>query len=182
MKRRGVLLACAAAAAVGIGGCASAPPSSNATASRKQPLAVPDATVGWMQGDCLAIKNDHLMPGTPLQVIPVAQGPADAGRAIAGTVIGAATSGEHCPALLGDRQTVNTASGYSHYQVKLQPSVQLAIGVIGTRLDAPWIDRSTVFSQCSTGEGVRFDIRTGGHVRWQGYDYLGYDTEVTCID
>lgn len=135
-----------------------------------------DSSVGWLHGNCLAIKNLNLTSGTAIIVVQPNQ-PQIISHA---TISGRANSSETCKALLDDRRKVNRENGYTFYTVDSKPEINLGIAVLGTNntLD------DYGFDYCSTQEGVVFTLNArpehGGAELWRGYYYLGYESEPTC--
>lgn len=150
--------------------------------------------VGWIHGECLGIKNADIHPGTVVHVISLEK-PQSVRKA---AIIGGATSGNECPALLPDRMKVNQRKGRFFYRLDLPTGTDfMAIGVIdlkvkmisadGTiRIDLTRDGTAAIAASCQTGEGVRFYLAPGdpsGQGRlWSDYYYLGYDTKPTCRD
>lgn len=153
-----------------------------------------NSILGWVHGECLAIENNNLVLGDKITVIGVIEG-----HKITKATIGEnATSSDNCYALLEDRKEINTSSGYTFYLVEGIPNIStfgLSIVLVGNQPDLVisegvayadingdgFRDR---FGQCSTSEGVSFYILSGNSSEatkiWEGYYYLGYDSEVTC--
>ena len=163
----------------------SAPPHTGAppsTTAQSTPL---EMRIGWVTGSCLATANKALTPGSTVTVVSMD----DTSTIVDGRVIGGATSGATCPALLQDRRKQNE-SKWSFYQLELAATVDLGIGVTGnTKVVHGGIDLTgdgtpETFTQCSTSEGVSFRVWSGtpyqGLPIWSGYDYLGYDVEANC--
>jgi hypothetical protein len=150
--------------------------------------------VGWIHGECLGIKNAEVHPGTVVHVISLEK-PQSVSKA---TIIGGATSGNECPALLPDRMKVNQRKGRSFYRLDLPAGTDfMAIGVVdlevkmisadGTiRIDLTRDGTAAIAASCQTGEGVRFYLAprdpSGQGRLWSDYYYLGYDTKPTCLD
>ena len=156
-----------------------APPS---TTVRSTPL---EMRLGWVTGSCLATAHQALTQGSTVTVVSMD----DKSTIVDGPVIGGATSGATCPALLQDRRKQNE-SKWSFYQLELAATVDLGIGVTGnTKVVHGGIDLTgdgtpEKFTQCSTSEGVSFRVWSGtpyqGLPIWSGYYYLGYDVEANC--
>lgn len=132
-----------------------------------------DRQIGWLTGNCLAIRDPDLAGATAITVVDLAHD----NRETHGIINAKASSGKDCQALLPDREEVNRGSGYFFYVVKLEAPVDLGIGLVG---------RGTTdkleFGYCTTAEGLQFTVRDDGRSVWEGYYYLGYDTEVTCAE
>jgi len=128
--------------------------------------------IGWLHGNCLAIKNPDITNQNALTLILLDEPQS----IIKGKIIGKATTGEQCYPLLEDRRQINVDSGYSFYLIDTEKPVNLAIGVLG--------DDNSVstyqFDYCTTSEGVLFSANKNGVEVWNGYYYLGYDSEATC--
>jgi hypothetical protein len=150
--------------------------------------------VGWIHGECLGIKNADVHPGTVVHVISL-QKPQSVKKA---TIIGGATSGNECPALLPDRMKVNQRKGRSFYRLDLPTGTDfMAIGVVDLDVNVTSADgtilidltqdgKPAIAASCQTGEGVRFYLAprepSGQGRLWSDYYYLGYDTKPTCGD
>jgi len=132
-----------------------------------------DKNIGWMQGNCLAIKNAGIQ--TPHKITLVKLEESNAVET--GSIERKARSAEECFALLEDRREINASNGYSFYVVASSSPINLAIGLIE-------IDNASNMhaDYCATSEGIRYSVLNGNSVVWQGYSYLGYDTEATCKD
>jgi hypothetical protein len=149
--------------------------------------------IGWVHGDCLAIKAPGLKSGTKLRVVSLGepQVPLDA------AIIRRTESGAECYALLQERKTVNSSEGYAFYTVAPSSSspLELAIGIVGLKGELKSTDgkvhadlngdgREEYFTQCSTSEGVQFDVWADAPYKnkalWSAYYYLGYDSEANC--
>lgn len=78
----------------------------------------------------------------------------------------------------GRQEKININNGYSFYLVKSTVAIDLAIGVIGV-IGGEGLNLSN-FSYCTTAEGIKYLIKYSSEVVWEGYYYLGYDSEVTC--
>lgn len=150
--------------------------------------------IGWIHGGCLGIKNEKLHPGTGVHVISL-ENPQSVRES---TIVGGATSGNECPALLPDRMKVNQRKGRSFYRLDLPTGTDfMAIGVValeakmtsaaGTILiDLTQDGKTAIAGVCQTSEGVQFYLAprdSSGQGRlWSDYYYLGYDTKPTCRD
>ena len=130
-----------------------------------------EKNLGWMHGNCLAIKNPNIAIPTDITLVKLETN----NTTEKGMIISKASSQEDCFPLMEDRKQINISSGYSFYLVKSLAPIDLAIGVIGE-------DEINVsnFSYCTTTEGIKYLIKNSSTVIWEGYYYLGYDSEVTC--
>lgn len=149
---------------------------------------------GWGHGECMVFDGPDVSSGDEIAVVGVI-GRHRLARATVGEKV---VSSENCYPLLEDRKEVNTSSGNAFYLIKGIPKESafgLSIGLAGNRPDLV-VDQGVAsadvdgdgyrdtLGQCSTSEGVRFFIASGksgatGNI-WEGYYYLGYDSEVTC--
>ncbi|MDH2433396.1 hypothetical protein QCD60_12520 [Pokkaliibacter sp. MBI-7] len=141
-----------------------------------------DQQLGWLHGQCLAIKNAGLVAGSKVQLVLLDEPQ----TTISGTVESKVTDSSQCFALMDDRRKVNQAAGYQFYRVATTEPVELAIGRVSDeqiRLTEPDL-RNAHFSYCSTGEGVQFSVWPVQAYQdkplWRGYYYTGYDTEADC--
>jgi hypothetical protein len=130
-----------------------------------------EKNIGWMHGNCLAIKNGEINTPTDITLIRF-----DEENVIEkATVVTKTNKQEGCFPLFDDRKKINTANGYSFYLVNSTTPVDLAIGVInGENLNA------SSFSYCATAEGLKYFYKDSSTVFWEGYYYLGYDSQITC--
>lgn len=145
---------------------------SNSIAEDSVPTQAETEKMGWLHGNCLAIKDSHIPTHSKLSIILL-----DEPQSVTkGEVLGPATSGEQCYPLLEDRRTINVDAGYSFYLVNTKAQVNLAIGSVGKKIDTHRYN----YSYCTTSEGVQFSTSEGGKTIWSGYYYLGYDSESTC--
>lgn len=132
-----------------------------------------DNDVGWLHGNCLAMKNDNIPPNHQFTLVHLD----NANTTEKAIVIKRTTNGEECYALLDDRASVNKSAGYTFYTVKSNRPVNLAIGIL--RPEEVSISDAEL-SYCTTTEGVNFSISRNGSEVWKGYYYLGYESESTC--
>jgi len=130
-----------------------------------------DENIGWMHGNCLAIKNDNLKELLNVRVVKLA----DENVIEDAIIIKKANSGGECFPLMDDRREVNISSGYSFYLVDPTTPIDLAIAVVGEKE----VDASN-FDFCSTSEGIKYFLKKSSETTWEGYYYLGYGAEVTC--
>jgi hypothetical protein len=133
----------------------------------------PDRNIGWLHGNCLAI-NDPFIE-YPLNFTLVDLGPEQKIRSA--TIVGRSQSGDDCYALMDDRKNVNIGAGYSFYKIESKAPVNLAIGFLQIN-DSDGVD----FEYCSTTEGISFSVFRYKTKVWEGYYYLGYESEATCQD
>ncbi len=128
--------------------------------------------MGWLHGNCLAIKDSHIPAHSKLSIILL-----DEPKSVStGEVLGPAKSGEQCYPLLEDRRMANIGTGYSFYLVNTKAQINLAIGTVDKEIDTHRYN----YSYCTTSEGVQFSANEGSKTIWSGYYYLGYDSESTC--
>lgn len=130
-----------------------------------------EKNIGWMHGNCLVIKNQDIKIPADITLVKLEAN----NTTEKATIISKTTSQEDCFPLLEDRRKINISSGYSFYLVKSVVPIDLAIGVIGSEE----LNVSN-FSYCTTIEGIKYLIKDSSTVIWEGYYYLGYDSEVTC--
>lgn len=151
--------------------------------------------VGWLHGDCLALADSTLAPGTAVTVVAFD----DVQSLVTARIDRPTTSGDDCWPLLEGRGATNLEGGATFYRVDVPEGVSLGLG-IGV-VDAPPTlaatdgvvrgdldgdGRPEAFTQCATAEGVRFEVWSGepftGTREWNGYYYLDYDQEADCPD
>lgn len=130
-----------------------------------------DDKVGWLHGNCLAIKKADLLPHQALTIIPL-DGDQSADTA---SIIKKAVTGEDCYPLADDRRDANTANGYDFYLVKSNQDIGLAIGLLSPRKKDEFL-----YSYCMTSEGIKYTVSSDNKKIWEGYYYLGYDVEPSC--
>ncbi len=131
-----------------------------------------DNTIGWMHGNCLAIKNPNIPSGYDFKLVHLGDEQTTENAIILQKAIG----GEKCYPLLDDRVEINTQAGYSFYLVKSKNPVNLAIGFLESE-----INLNLNFDFCNTIEGIQFSIsKKDSSLIWEGYYYLGYESEPTC--
>jgi hypothetical protein len=165
-----------------------------------RPVAAPAAVavplterIGWFQGPCLAISNQHLARGTSVALVVVG----DPQKVQQARTLEPTTDPATCKALLQERAKMNAKPGTSFYALEagsvgaadmgigiIQPPPGLAVVNGLARVDLDSDGQSEVFSSCATSEGIKFAIWTGkpyqGEPRWSAYYYLGYDLQPTC--
>lgn len=149
--------------------------------------------IGWFQGPCLAISNQHLARGTSVALVIM-----DEPQKVQQTrTVDQTTDPTACKALMQGRAKMNAKPGISFYQLatrSLDPT-DMGIGIVEppasptvengqARIDLNKDGQSEVFSSCATSEGIKFAVWTGkayqGEPRWSAYYYLGYDQEPNC--
>jgi len=135
-------------------------------------LTLAAANVGWLQGSCLAIQRTDLTAAQPLTVVSTGAGQASQTAGI----VRAAKDGTDCPALLPDRAAGNRLDGWGFYVIDTPQPIEMAIGILGTGHDL----KRYRFQSCMTSEGVQFSAWREGKQVWNGYEYLGYDSEANC--
>lgn len=144
--------------------------STSCSSNSSSPLIL-EKTIGWMHGNCLAIKNEKIKTPTDITLVKF-----DEENIIEkATIVAKTNNQEGCFPLFDDRNKINTANGYSFYLVNSATPVDLAIGVInGEKLNA------SDFSYCATAEGLKYFFKDSSTILWEGYYYLGYDSQITC--
>ena len=152
-----------------------------------------EKNMGWVHGNCLAIKNNTLRKGT--QVVLVSLGGKQA--IFTAQVDAPARVESDCPALGENRAQPNKMDGRMFYQLNFPQSAthQLVIAILADSLpmrsdimifnqDLDGDGVSEVVSTCDTSEGVEFSLWSGavntGKLLWSDYYYLGYDLQPTC--
>lgn len=151
------------------------------------------AQIGWLHGNCLAIKTPGLEKGTKLTIVSLGKPQV----LLEAEIIQRTKSGEECYALLEERKDVNMSEGNIFYSVApaSKAPLELAVGIVGWKEGFTTTDGTIhadvngdgyqdYFTQCSTSEGVQFNVWSGspykGKALWSAYYYLGYDTEPNC--
>ena len=142
----------------------------NTTVKKVAPVAI-KKNIGWMHGNCLAIENIAIKIPTVITLVRLEE----KNMIENATVIAKTHQQEACFPLMDDRRKINISNGYSFYLIDSVTPVDLAIAVI----DAKSLNPSD-FSYCSTTEGIKYVVENNSGVIWEGYYYLGYDSEVTC--
>lgn len=149
--------------------------------------------IGWFQGPCLAVSNQHLAAGTPVALILTGEPQ----KIQPARILEPTTSPATCKALLPGRAATNATTGITFYALgggslgATDTGIGIAEAPTGltvvnglAQVDLDQDGRSEVFSSCTTSEGIRFAVWTGktyqGEPRWSGYYYLGYDLQPTC--
>ena len=152
-----------------------------------------EKSIGWIHGNCLAIKHANLLTGTMITVISLD----GQQNTVSAPIVGPAMAEAGCPALLEDRVKQNTQNGRVFYQLSLPPAdpERLAVGILTNSLPAP--SDAKIFkadldgdghnenvSFCDTSEGMKFSLWSGainsGKLLWSDYYYLGYDLQPNC--
>lgn len=145
---------------------------------------------GWLHGNCFATKKSDLGKGTKITAIVL-----DNPQWLSEATIRGPASDTDCAPLLSDRKGPNVSQGLTFYSIQTDKSFDLAIGVVGkiasvkvkngfvnTDINSDGI--SETYSQCTSAEGIHFEIRNSNATNntpiWSGYYYLGYDVERTC--
>jgi len=151
------------------------------------------AQIGWLHGNCLAIKTLGLKRGTKLIIIALGKPQVS----LQAEIIERTDSGEECYALRQERKDINMSEGNIFYSVApaSKAPLELAIGIVGLKAGFTATDgtihtdvngdgRQDYFTECSTSEGVQFNVWSDapykGKALWSAYYYLGYDTEPNC--
>ena len=146
--------------------------------------------IGWLHGNCLAIKADIDLSSYRLTVVNL-----DENQDVSTLLIGNRTENSaECYALLDDRSAINLADERRFYTVISSTPINLAIGVVTTGgetkpesvLDSDGDGINDTFSYCSGSEGMNFSVWSGeahkSQLIWSDYYYLGYDIEADCPD
>jgi hypothetical protein len=149
--------------------------------------------IGWIHGNCLAIKNSKIKPGENIQVILLG----DPQKILDAKVTGATESSTECHALLNDRVGINKQDGRSFYNLDLNKESlnMMAVGLVSAAvkarnsgnivdLDLNNDGIAERAGSCMTSEGVQFFISSSktfdDKALWSDYYYLGYDNTPTC--
>lgn len=142
---------------------------------QKQNIDSPASTskFGWLHGNCLAIKSANIPEKYQFTLVRL-DNENTSDRA---TIIKKATNSEDCYPLLDDRASVNKDAGYFFYTVKSEKPINLAIGILEPE---DTLTYKHIFSYCNTTEGIKFSVSTNNSRIWEGYYYLGYESEPTC--
>lgn len=140
--------------------------------SQEQDVSI-NKNVGWLHGNCFAIKNSNIRLPKNITLVDLESEK----RLSTATVTEKAQSGYECHALLDDRKKINLSEGYFFYKVKSESPVNMGIGYF--RLGNA---DNLVFDYCATNEGMIFSISNSKSKStvWEGYYYLGYESEATC--
>ncbi len=133
--------------------------------------------IGWLHGNCLAIKNVNLAKDTKMRIVQLDE-PQTIFNA---TVLNKADDGEKCFPLSEDRRKINISTGYTFYLINSELEINLGVAVIGSEIN----NKEHTFNYCSTSEGILFSLKQANkndaEDLWSGYYYLGYDTKATCV-
>ncbi len=136
------------------------------------------SSVGWLHGRCLAIKNSNILKGSQLTIVQLDEPQ----KISSATALSITIDGEKCFALSKDRQKVNIDSGYSFYLINSDSDINLGIAIVDNAINVEKYD----FDYCTTTEGVLYSLKKLNNMNsedlWNGYYYLGYDSEATCDD
>jgi len=130
-----------------------------------------NANFGWMHGNCLAIKLENIDTPHQLKLVRLEE----KNILDAGVITRKVRLGDECYPLLDDRKDINQAEGFSFYIVESKTPIDMAIGILD-RDDLKGLD----FEYCATTEGIRYSVLKGRSKIWEGYYYLGYESEATC--
>ena len=134
--------------------------------------------MGWFDGQCVAIKRDDLKPGTPITLVDLGQ----AQKRIHTHVTAKTEQSADCDALLPDRADINTADGNYFYRLSRDTQAGFGVAIINSPAFKP--SKKMQFTSCNTSEGIQFSAWSGqpyvSEKLWEGYEYLGYDTQPTC--
>ena len=138
--------------------------------------------LGWLHGNCLAIRNSNLSNGQKLSILLLDE----KNHFANGKITGTAVSGD-CAALLNDRKVINQDAGFSFYKVSTPNTIDLAIGVLmedRNSFDTNVLHNPDNFAYCTSSEGIVFSLwdkgAYGGKKLWSEYYLLGYETESNC--
>lgn len=145
-------------------------------------------SIGWMHGNCLAIKNEVGSEAFNFYAVDLETN--DVLKLRAGKK---ALTGDECYALLEDRFAINTQDERQFYTVMSDKPLNFAIGIVyaGDRvksiekaIDLDNDGKRDSFTSCSTSEGMMFSVWDGEAYKskliWSDYYYLGYDSEADC--
>ncbi|MGF1688225.1 hypothetical protein L4C36_16275 [Photobacterium japonica] len=134
-------------------------------------------SMGWLHGNCLAIKQADLPAASPITLIHLNETHLDGKYSEEHAVITRPSNRtDTCYAQFANRAQVNTEAGYHFYQVRTRQPVNFAIGIVGTANTS----NKMAYSYCHTREGITFTAADNEKTVWQGAYYLGYDALPTC--
>lgn len=150
--------------------------------------------VGWVHGSCVA-SSTRFAEGEEVSIVDI--GIDNGNEQLIHAFLGKKNPGsEQCMPLLEDRKAINEAEDVAFFSLQNSngeliefDGLGIAITIDSSELGTQAIDinNNTVedrFAYCSTGEGVKYYIwdKERGEKKpfWQGYYYLGYDTEADC--
>jgi hypothetical protein len=153
--------------------------------------------IGWLDDDCMVVKDATLADGTPLFAVRLGSAPTNESfeesfKVLRGRVLHRLRAGEPCSALHPERRAGNESAGISFYAISLPEIVNLGIGVTTTppvslqngKLDVDGDGKAESFRVCASREGIHFSVWSGeayrGKELWHAYYYLGYDTDPNC--
>lgn len=140
---------------------------------QKQTTDSPDNNFGWLHGNCLAIKNANIPEKYQFTLVRLD----NENTSDMATIVKKATNNEDCYPLLDDRASVNIDAGYFFYTVKSEKPINLAMGILESEGIPAY---KYIFSYCNNTEGIKFSVSTNNSSIWEGYYYLGYESEPTC--
>ena len=132
------------------------------------------ASVGWIDGNCLAIYNDSLEKGRLISVLDYKN------KIIQVKILKTVTNSEECDALFEERKSVNQNNNQKFYLLNTSNELVMGIGMLKekwyTKLD------KLSFTHCSSLEGIHYKLqeKKSKKLLWNGYYYLGYEMESTC--
>lgn len=126
--------------------------------------------IGWLHGNCLAIKNPDIGVSEKIRLVSFDQKPVY--RTV--LITGRTNSADGCHALSDDRRQVNLSAGYYFYRIDGEPSDHFALGF------ADLDPTDFTLAYCMTSEGIVFSAHSPGGRAWDGYYYLGYESSATC--
>jgi hypothetical protein len=149
--------------------------------------------LGFVHGDCLAIKNKSLKKGDKVQLIKTDE-PQELIEAI---VLEQVFSESDCNILYPDRKEENLKDDVFFYKLLfdkiaendlyislLQNTFQIEKNNRLISIDINSDGKFEYFSACTTSEGIVFSVWSGNPWKsselWSEYYYLGYDLEQNC--
>ena len=150
--------------------------------------------IGWIHGNCLAVRNAKINPGTSIQVIQLGKSQ----KVVDAKVINSISeSNSECFALLNDRAEINRQDGRFFYRLDINKESlnTMAIGLVAASAKIRNLNSVVEFDlnndgtaehadTCLTSEGVQFYISSNKtfdeKALWSDYYYLGYDNKPTC--
>ncbi|GAL04493.1 hypothetical protein JCM19237_1165 [Photobacterium aphoticum] len=134
--------------------------------------AVNTQQIGWLHGNCLAIKQADIPAASRFTVVHLDNEQHEEQAVITRP----SYTTDTCYAQFANRAEVNKAAGYHFYQVRTQQPVNFAIGVLGKTAQRDKV----AYTYCHTRDGIQFSAAQDGKTLWQGDYYLGYDALPTC--
>ncbi len=160
-------------------------------AGKGQNTIVQKDLIGWVHGNCFAVKNPNIPIGSNLVVVT----PDNNDRIQKAKILRKTDKAEECVALSEDRRSVNLEANSNNFYFlsALQPST-VGIGFIlnvskyplntEDLLDINGDGLREIFELCTSSEGIHFRIKSAIQntkvLIWSGYYYLGYDVEPNC--